>query len=174
MTITLAQKSKLALIALGAVLILIAGGVYIAYRERSSPLYMKRVVDPCTGAVGTIAPNQGPEKYSTPTTTPLAGGQPILDNGATSAQYAKVQQAIGQYSKMNLANKYNELAIIPGSFKAKFGQMTAKLCLGDKSRTVNLTIKLSDLKYVEVIVSDPSGKNGGDYNSGRLTVGSRS
>jgi len=29
------------------------------------------------------------------------------------------------------------------------------------------------LIYVEVVINDPSGKNGGDYDSGQLTVDSQ-
>ena len=169
----ISRKHWVLIIILLFILVIVSFTIYISHKNKHAPFYIQRVVNQCTGVVGTITPNQGPEKYNTPNGVFLSGSQPILDNGATQAQYEKVQEIIAQYSTAKLSNKYQNIAIVPGTFKANLGVMTAKLCLGQKSNTVDMTIKLSGLIYVEVVINDPSGKNGGDYDSGQLTVDSQ-
>jgi hypothetical protein len=164
------RKYRVPIIVLLFVLLIIGLTVYISRKDKQAPFYAQKIVDQCTGTVGTITPNQGPEKYNMSGSVFLSGSQPILDNGATQAQYQKVQETIAQYSKTKLNNRYQNIAIVPGTFKANAGVMTAKLCLGQRSNTVDMTIKLSQLIYVELIIDDPSGKNGGNYDSGQLTI----
>lgn len=167
---TILRRFKIILLLLLVVLVCAGIIIYKEHNNKKSPFYTQKVVDQCTDATGTTTPNQGPEKYNSSGNVRLSNSRAILDNGATQAQYQKVQDIIGDYSKTKLDNKYQNLAIVPGTFKANHGVMTAKLCLGQKSNSVDLTIKLSQLVYVEVIIKDPLEKNGGDYDSGQVTI----
>lgn len=169
----ISRKARVILFLLVIVLVIVGLIIYKERNDKKSAFYTQKIVDQCTGQTGTVTPNQGPEKYNVPSTVLLSNSQAILDNGATQAQYQKVQEIIGDYSKTKLNNKYQNLAIVPGTFKTNQGVMTAKLCLGQKSNSVDMTIKLSELIYVEVIIKDPTGKNGGDYDSGKQTVDSQ-
>ena len=153
----------------GALILIVGGGIYLDRVHKQSPLYTTKLVDKDTGQILYSQPNQKPEGNATSYIF-IFGSDVLLKNGATQAQFQLIQQALTSYSKTNLANKYQTLTIIPKTFVANGGTLSGQLRLGETSNIVNFAIKLSQLKYVEVSIQDMSNQNGGNYDSGQLSV----
>lgn len=157
---------------IGVGILVLAIGLLLHSSNKKSAFYTQTVTDSCTGQTYTITPNQGPEKFNASNPSVLVGGAPILDSGATQAQYQKIQDALSQYLKVSLRGRYESLTVAPNTIEATSGSglITAKLCLGMSNNMVDMSIKLTNLQYVQVSIKDYSGKNGGDYDSGQLMV----
>jgi hypothetical protein len=142
--------------------------LFFIFQYRHSPGYTTRITSKDTGESADVTPNVTPEKASSQNRIVLFGSYLILNNGATQAQYLKVQEGLSNYAQKNLAGKYTYLTLVPDSFKATPGQMDSKLRLGDTNNLVDIHVKIWGLKYVQVSIDDPGGKNGGHFDSGTL------
>jgi hypothetical protein len=163
------NKRNTKLLAVG-VLLLIALLVIGTALHNRSPEYSHKIVSQDTGEVAYSQPNKTPEKNAGATNTVLFGSYLLLDNGATQAQFEQIKKAFTNYSSSKLAGTYDSLTIIPSTFTAKAGDMKASLRLGQTDKTVNTEIKIWQLKFAQIIVRDPSGQNGGNYDSGQLSA----
>lgn len=167
------MKLLFALGIFGSILLIVSAGLLIHSSHKKSPFYTTKLVDKDTGETVLDQPNQITES-SAAAPIILFGGQQILDNGATQAQYQLIQKALGDYAKTNLQNHYQTLTFIPASVKSAGGKISGSLRLGQSANTVSFVIELSQLRYARVNIKDTGGANGGNYSSGLMKVASQS
>lgn len=140
--------------------------VVTIFSNRRSADYVKVTKDKDTGETIYTEPNKTPEKDQAGNSPFLLGTQPLLDNGMTQDQFIFCKTALLNYSSKNLGDKYDRLKILPDGLKSTGTETTAKLRLGDDGPTVNVVFKYSELRYAQVIITDPTGTNGGNFDSG--------
>lgn len=156
----------------GAVIVLFLSiAIVVSHFEKKAPGYTTRIVDKDTGEVLNVQPNQTPETEANSGII-LFGAKQLFEAGATSDQFSLVKQVLTKYATSNLGGKYQTLTFIPAYFKSNSGVMTGKLRLGETGNLVDFKITLSQLKFVQVMITDSLGQNGGNYDSGKLTVSS--
>lgn len=162
------QRKKFLALAGAMILIGILFLLVLNISKKHDPGYTKTYVSKDTGESVSVQPNKTPESTADTSNIPLLGSYLLLDNGATQAQYSEIKKALTAYSKDKLNNKYLFLTLVPSSFKSDAGEISSDVRLGDSSNIVKIHIKLWQLTHVRVNVEDPSGKFGGNYDSGDL------
>lgn len=153
-----------------AILAVIVFVIFAIVSNRQKPSYTESVIDKDTGETLYTDPNKTPEQYGLNKEPILLGTSVLFDNGVTQAQFAKAREALNTYSSKNLHNKYPLLKILPAYVQANTGIITTKLRLGDTDQLVDISFKFANLETIQIIIDDPSGKQGGNYDSGTLVV----
>lgn len=99
----------------------------------------------------------------------LLGASAIIDNGATQDQYLLIRKLIQGYGDNKLNKAFDRLAILPKSTNEDNGVISSELRLGNTETKLKLTVKLVDLKQVQVTIIDQNGKYP-SYDSGLQNV----
>lgn len=163
------QSMSKFLVASGIIAVILVITIIGWVSNRRSPTFLTGYESPDTGEVIQQLPNVTPEKASSGVI--LLGSYLLFDNGSTQAQFEKIREALGNYSRINLQNKYSSLTLLPTSFVAGGEVLKAKMRLGDSDNIVDFKARLWQLRFIQIEIKDPSGdKNGGDYNSGQLEI----
>lgn len=164
------DKSRVKLIIVSAILLGILTTLWLVWSHKHSPDYTQKISSRDTGETAYSQPNKTPEKSEGDTNIILFGSYLILDNGSTQGQFDQIKKAFSMYSSKNLHDTYPSLTLVPSTFSASAGDMKSSLRLGDTNNMVTAEIKVWQVKYARLWIRDPSGKNGGGYDSGMLTV----
>lgn len=105
-------------------------------------------------------------------TNVLLYGLPDLidDTNMYQQQVDFIKQQLYTYSNHNLQDKYDSLTVRPQDTKVKGDTVTSTIRLGEGDTLVNLQINGLTSGQMQVIITDPTGKNGGNYSSQIQTV----
>lgn len=164
------QRSRYRLIVTILVGLGILLAIYLFIQHKRSPAYITQVTSRDTGETVDFQPNVTQEKQLGGGKVIIFGGYLLTNNGATQNQFQIIKDALNDYSEKNLRSQYKYLTFMPGSFVANGGNFKSKLRLGDSNNIVETTLKIWDLNYAQIKITDTSGRNGGNYDSGALTA----
>lgn len=167
------KRIAIVIVSVLAVIVIIAVIIKIATpQDDPKDAYLKKAVqttiDKDTGEQITKDPNLGPQSDETRAVT-ILGLEPVVQAGALGEQIDFIKDAINRFAKENLNNKYSTITVRPQNLVASDGVITTSIRLGQSDEILPITITAKNTGETQVVISDPSNKYGGSFDSD-LTV----
>lgn len=128
-------------------------------------------INPDTGEQTVNDPSLSKVESQDATNILLYGIPDLIDaTNMNQQQVDYIKQELYNYSAQNLKDKYDALTVRPQDTKANGDTVTSTIRFGEGDTIVNLQINGLTSGKMQLIVTDPTGKNGGNYSSPIVTV----
>ena len=170
------NKKRIAIIVV-IVIIFIGLGIWgiikgVSDKNDKKNAYLKSAVqltvDKDTGDQITVDPNLGPQTEETQPVT-ILGLEALINAGALDEQINFFKDQLNTFSSNRLHNKYTTITIRPQDLVTNDGVTTTSIRLGQTDDILPVTITAKNTGETQIIITDPSNKFGGTFDSG-LTV----
>ncbi len=144
--------------------------IYLSIRKsHNSPSYSTTTINKDTGQTIVYYPHRTPEHGggNNQDTTLVLGLDKLLNAGMTQDQMELTKSLLKGYV-YKLPHKYTQVAILNNGFSSTGTKISAKLRLDNSSSLLTLTIKYTNLQYVEISISSQDSSY--NYSSGVVSV----
>ncbi|MDB5160605.1 MAG: hypothetical protein JWO99_868 [Candidatus Saccharibacteria bacterium] len=163
-----------AIVVLIIILIVLAIVKAVSVKNDQKEAYLKSAVqltvDKDTGDQITVDPNLGNQTVETQPVTVL-GLEAIINAGALDEQINFVKDQLNTFSAARLNNKYATITVRPQGLTTADGVTSTTIRLGQSDDILPITITAKNTGETQVVITDPSNKFGGTFDSGLTIMG---
>lgn len=152
---------------LGAVflILLVFAAIFaLSQNNKKSPDYKTTLKDKDTGEVVYFQTNT--EKEASANSYTILFGSSVIIDKVSPGQFLLIRQLLTKYNHNNFHGQYISFTFLPKSFTNSAADLMGELRLGQTNKIVKIEIKLIDKYYAQVVISDQSATNGGNFDSG--------
>lgn len=140
--------------------------IFVLISRQNSPSRTVTHVDSDTGEVLINEPNKTPEQFNTTEEILLLGAPELMNRGLTQGQFDLFRENTIKYVHQNF-NQYDRVKILPDELSGLGNEINGKLRLGESDNLLTFSLKVYDLKFIEINIHDSSNK-APDLNTGKL------